>query len=219
MQRDDADSDADRRLRLVATNRQLVELFGLSGPTVLYNWRDRHEDFAAAVLTHQPATYDVDRVVEWARRTDSPARLRRRPAWWWSRTVEAVRDASTGDLEATRRGLAAVVLLRTALTGEVRSVRAARKRWEELPFTADPTAAAVRQATRLEDAHEALADLLVEPLTAAELPTWVLADVCRRLESVARRRTRTVGTARRGARRAASRPVAEPARPPLPTTT
>ena len=136
------------RLRLTATQRQLVELFELRGPAALTNWVRRYGPdpetglSKAVAVPANPTTdrrYDLDEVVAWARRDDTPAKLRPKPAWWWRRAVAAWQAVMLDELgTATRPAselrsyVAALVLGVAALAGQVRRVRPRRDLIEQL---------------------------------------------------------------------------------------
>src|SRR6478736_5215751 len=82
-------TSASGALRLVGTNKDLADLFGVK-PSVISNWRSRYPDFPAPFdpAGRQPR-YDLDHVVAWARLDDNPAHVPPNAAWWWRRTVAA----------------------------------------------------------------------------------------------------------------------------------
>ena len=131
-------------LRYAVSATEIAKMFGASTPSTVSNWRARHADFPMPLTTGHNAQFDVDEILSWARRPDTPARLEKPSAmWWWEKTVDAVRavvDLSprTGTGNPLRGHLIAVVLLHAALCGEVQGVRASAGRWKALVGSAEP---------------------------------------------------------------------------------
>ena len=176
-------------LRYLVSATEIAKMFGASTPSTVSNWRARHADFPMPLTRGHNAQFDVDEILGWARRPDTPARLEKPPAtWWWEKVVDAVRAVvdlapRTGTGNPLRGHLAAVVLLHAALCGEMQGVRASAAGWKALAGSSRPADDLLAQARRLEEAHPSLQDLLVAPLGGISVPATALSEVFRRLEA------------------------------------
>ena len=183
-------TDESTGLRHVVSATEIAEILGAGSSSTVSNWRARHADFPMPLMRGHNAPFDLDEVLAWARRPDTPARLKGAlPAeWWWGKTVDAVRAAvgvpRTGDSpNPLRNHLAAVVLLRAALVGEVPRVRPSFKRWAALLTSPDPAAQLDEEADRLEESHEPLRGLLMDRLRSIRVPATALTELLRQLEA------------------------------------
>ena len=185
------------RLRLTATQRQLVELFDLRGPAAATNWVRRYgpdpeTGLSKAVPFPQPddhRRYDLDDVVAWARRDDTPAKLRPKPAWWWRRAVAAWQAAMLDEVGSgdevhheLRSYVAALVLGVAALAGQVRRVRPRPDLIEQLRRVGFAPSAMEATARELEASAPELAGLLMTPLRQLDEPAWLHVDFIDHLE-------------------------------------
>ena len=177
-------------LRYVVSATEIADLFGTTSPSTVSNWRARHADFPMPLMRGHNAPFELDEILAWARRPDTPARFDAAPSaeWWWGKTVDAVRAVvdvprTTAAVNPLRGYLSAIVLLRAALVGDVPGVRASARRWTSMMSAHDPGGAVDEEAGRLEDAHRALRGLLVDPLRAIHVPPAALDEVLRRLDA------------------------------------
>ncbi len=182
------------QLRLVGTNRDLVELFQLKSSSVLSNWRARRADFPNSLDSElRSGLYDLDAVLEWARSPDTPARLKPNPAFWWTRTVAAFWDQSglapdadgaapsEGD-EVVRSFLAAVVLLHAIGAGAVRGIEGPPL-FDALRTASDPFAAMIEISRVVGQQELGLDGLLVSPLESGAVASPYLLDLVGRLDT------------------------------------
>ena len=188
----DSATDQATSLRHVVSATEIADILGATSSSTVSNWRARHADFPMPLMRTHNAPFDLDEVLAWARRPDTPARLKAplSAEWWWEKTVDAVRAVvgaprTTDSMNPLRSHLAAVVLLRAALVGEVPGVRASARRWAGLVASTDPAPALDEEARRLEDAHEQLRGLLVDALRSIRIPPGGLTEAVRRLEDAA----------------------------------
>ena len=177
-------------LRYVVSATEIAELVGASTASTVSNWRARHPDFPMPVMRGHNAPFELDDVLAWIRRADTPAHLKEslNAEWWWGKTVDAVRAVvdlprTTGTVSPLRNYLSALVLLRAALVGDVRGVRGSARRWTALVTASDPDVALEEEAHRLEDGHAVVRRLLVDPLRGLRIPPSALSEVLRRLEA------------------------------------
>ncbi len=188
----DPGTEQPTSLRHVVSATEIAEILGATSSSTVSNWRARHADFPMPLMRTHNAPFDLDEVLAWARRPDTPARLKAPlPAeWWWGKTVDAVRAAvgaprTTDSVNPLRNHLTAVVLLRAALVGEIPGVRASARRWAGLVASTDPAMGLDEEARRLEDSHEQLRDLLVDALRSIRIPPGGMTEVVRRLDDAA----------------------------------
>src|SRR4051794_9697126 len=112
-------SNPVRSLALRGTVRDLVRLFKVTSPSTIANWRTRYDDFPNPRTGRMSSSvvFDLDEVLAWARRGDTPAKLRHDPGWWWDRTVDALYRQTGAPARADGRMrdyLASFVLLHAA---------------------------------------------------------------------------------------------------------
>ncbi|MDC3402448.1 SAM-dependent methyltransferase [bacterium] len=164
-------------LHLSMSPTDISQICGTTLSTVS-GWRSRYDDFPAPTVGGHNPRFDIRSVETWVRSDSSPAQWKNDPSpeWWWTTAVEAFRtdvsfgeDRSSGD--PLRPFLVAVVLLRSALHGEVDDVHADRKRWRKAERSDDVSSALREIAWDLERSNPRLVDLLVEPLSSITAPS------------------------------------------------
>jgi N-6 DNA Methylase len=186
-----ADQPSDDGLRYVVSVSEIGSLLDANSVSTVSNWRARHADFPVPVTQGHNAQFDVDDVLTWGRRPDTPGRLTGLDSmWWWRKALDAVRvEAVVGAQNHARNpvksALGAIVLLHAALRGEVQGVRPSARRWDGIVAAPDPAVALADEARRLEQASAQLHRLLERPLAAVEVRPGALRDLLGRLETVA----------------------------------
>lgn len=194
-----ADVTVPSTLRLLVSAKDIADLFlettdigeaaRKTRASIISNWRARHASFPFPVIGGHNAQFDLDDIIKWAQRDDTPARrvaLPVPPTWWWAKTVDALRTelgmmvGRTGG-DPLRAYLCAVILLRAALVEGVAGVRTAPRRWEAIRSSADLSHA----AGALEKSNSAFTDLLVDAIGGVQPATPVVTDLLRRLDDVA----------------------------------
>src|SRR5262245_2623688 len=139
-----ADRPSDDGLRYVVSVSEIGSLLDANSVSTVSNWRARHADFPVPVTQGHNAQFDVDDVLTWGRRPDTPGRLIPLDSmWWWRKALDAVRveavvGAQHDARNPVRSALAAIVLLHAALRGDVQGVRPSGRRWDAIIAARDP---------------------------------------------------------------------------------
>lgn len=203
--------DRAPHLPMLVSATELAQLFELSTPAVVTNWRSRSASFPAERSGGSQPRFDLAEVLEWLR-FDGPRgreRLTITPLKWWGEVVRAyvtvaqpqqVRTESRPTRPA-RNTVLALVLLRHQLVGREQPDDAAHERWSrvversravigtetELPTDTVPGASeALHDAASWAEVHEpATAGLLVPYLSLDARLATALCDVVAALEHAA----------------------------------
>jgi hypothetical protein len=179
-----------RVLRILVSSTDIAELLGVRNVSTISNWRARHADFPSPAVSGHNALFDVDDVLTWARRTDTPAHPTvPTPTWWWEKTVDAFRreaDQRTTDSggDAVRTYLIAMVLLRAAITGELDGPHSDRhaRTWSDLIAARDIGRALRGTAADSEATDDRLAGLLSGPLASISVPSAIAGELATALQ-------------------------------------
>ena len=182
---DSGDQPSDG-LRYVVTLAEIADLFAGRSRSAVSNWRDRYAGFPEPLTPGRSPVFDVAAVLSWIDSSDSPVQRGKTPGsrWWWDKAVEAFRVQFAG--LPTRPYLVAWVLLHAALVNGIDGIDPEPDRWNAVVDGDNQAGAVLLEATRLEEHHESLSNLLVEPLSALPVTSDVVRELARRLHGVAK---------------------------------